>query len=316
MKIRQLQQFIAVAQTGSIHAAARQLGLTQPALTKGLRTLETSLGVRLFERHARGVTPTEYGASFLPRAQLIVAEALRGEQELRALQGTLAGVLRIAVAPVAAVALMPDAVRLFRRRHPTAELVIVDGMLPSGVSQVRRGAVDLFVGPVVGDDPVGELSIVALLSNPIDVACRPGHPLAGATELTELADADWVFGGPLGVHGSYLYRFFADYGVPPPRSTLQLESFLALVALVADSDLLSIMPTRMMHAGPLRQLLHPIPLKTRLALPSISVVQRVDSPSTTLAQAFVASLEIAARHTPALPPRAGDGMGLAGRPGP
>lgn len=306
MKIRQLQQFIAVAQTGSIHAAARQLDLSQPALTKGLRTLETSLGVRLFDRHARGVTPTSYGASFLPRAQLIVAEALRGEQELRSLQGTLAGVLRVAVAPAAAVALMPDAVRLFRRRQPTAELVVVDGLMPSGVTQVRQGAVDLFVGPVVADDPAGELSVAALLSNPIDVACRPGHPLAAATELADLAEADWVFGGPLGVHGSYLYRFFADYGVPPPRSSLQLESFLALLALVADSDLLSIMPTRMMHAGPLRHLLHPIPLKTRLSLPAISVVRRNDSPPTTLALAFVAALEIAARHAPALPPRPGE----------
>ena len=77
----------AIADAGSLSAAARASGLSQPALTKQLRKLEEAAGVALFERGVRGVQPTEYGSALLPRARIIRAQAEQGAEELAQLRG-------------------------------------------------------------------------------------------------------------------------------------------------------------------------------------------------------------------------------------
>ena len=69
MKLHNLRDFIAVARTGGVRAAARELGLSQPALSKSIRQLEQELGMPLFDRTARGATLNSFGRSFLIRAQ-------------------------------------------------------------------------------------------------------------------------------------------------------------------------------------------------------------------------------------------------------
>eukprot|EP01031_Cornospumella_fuschlensis_P006796 gene6796-8452_t len=69
-KSRHLRDFIAIAHSRSLRAAATSLGLTQPAISRSLQELEEELGVPLFERHARGVLLTPAGEKFLVRAQI------------------------------------------------------------------------------------------------------------------------------------------------------------------------------------------------------------------------------------------------------
>lgn len=290
MRLRQLQEFVAVAETGSVRAASRRLGATQPALSKSIRQLEVAVDAPLFVRSALGVTLTPFGNAFLPRARLIVAELLRIDEDLQALRGADGGALRLAVAPSAGATLVPRALREFRRQRPHADVLIVDGLFPSGVSLLRSGSIDLFVGPLYVAEKGHDLRVERLCANPIAVACRPGHPLEGATSLDALAQADWVFGGPLGQRGSYLVEFFKQRGLPPPRSNVQAESFLTLLAIVTESDLLSIMPRRMLEQGPFRAVLRALPLKERLELPAISAISAAASPLTPVVREFVKAL--------------------------
>ena len=283
-----------MAQSGSVRAAARELGVTQPALSKSIRQLETEIDAALFLRSASGVTLTPAGNAFLPRARLVMAELQRVDEDLRALRGADGGVLRLAVAPSAGTTLVPRALREFRLQRPAAEVLVVDGLYPSGVSLLRSGSVDLFVGPLDATDSGRDLKIDRLCANPMSVACRPGHPLAGCTTLEALADADWAFGGPLGLRGSYLGEIFRARGLPAPRSTVQVESFTALLAIVCESDLLSIMPRRMLEQGPFRAVLRALPLKERLELPPISAISMAASPLTRIARDFVRALRRAA----------------------
>ena len=77
MTLQQVTDFLSVVQHGSLHAAARATGQTQPALTKSLHRLEAALGTPLFDRHAKGVVPNESGRRFLGHARRLVAEAQR-----------------------------------------------------------------------------------------------------------------------------------------------------------------------------------------------------------------------------------------------
>src|ERR1700709_640112 len=75
MELRHLRYFAAIAEEGSFTAAAERLWVAQPGLSTQIRRLETELGVRLFERHTRGVTLTPAGALFLERARVALAAA-------------------------------------------------------------------------------------------------------------------------------------------------------------------------------------------------------------------------------------------------
>ena len=86
MRLSQIRDFLAVADTGSIRAAARSLGLTQPALTKSLRQLEAELGAVLVTRSVRGIVFTALGQAFLTRARSIDGDLRRAREEIAQLQ--------------------------------------------------------------------------------------------------------------------------------------------------------------------------------------------------------------------------------------
>ena len=108
----------AIADAGSLSAAARAAGLSQPALTKQLRKLEEAAGVALFERGVRGVQPTGYGSALLPRARIIRAQVEQGAEELAQLRGRREGQVRIALSHLATIALLPSVLQAFRLAWP------------------------------------------------------------------------------------------------------------------------------------------------------------------------------------------------------
>src|SRR3974377_761339 len=91
----QLRYFVTVAEEGQITRAAARLHIAQPALSHAIATLETDLGGQLFERHARGVTPTGAGEALLPKARTAVASEVEFEQTARSLVRAAAGVLEV-----------------------------------------------------------------------------------------------------------------------------------------------------------------------------------------------------------------------------
>src|SRR5258708_1155111 len=81
MRLRQIRDFLAVVESGSIRAAARKLGVSQPGITKSVRRLEAELHVQLMWRTPHGVVPTPSGRAFLARAQVAQSELRKAEEE-------------------------------------------------------------------------------------------------------------------------------------------------------------------------------------------------------------------------------------------
>jgi DNA-binding transcriptional LysR family regulator len=91
MTLQQVLDFLAVLEHGGLHAAARQRGQTQPALSRSLRRLEADLGAPLFERHAGGMRPTPYGRRFAEHARRMVHEAGQARDAVRQMRGDAGG---------------------------------------------------------------------------------------------------------------------------------------------------------------------------------------------------------------------------------
>ena len=145
IKLNQLRAFVEVSRHGSIRAASRFLQLSQPALTKSIRELESSLGAKLFIRSNQGIYLTDCGESFLRRASIILEELRVGQEEIQQRIGLSSGTINIGVAGSIARSVMPKVIIQFHRDFPNIKIRIMEGQLLTMLPQLRQGELDFTV---------------------------------------------------------------------------------------------------------------------------------------------------------------------------
>ena len=193
---RRVLIFREVARAGSISAAARVLGWTQPAVSQHLTRLERDVGGPLLLRGPGGATPTEAGVALLRRADVVAAELYAAAEELAALTQLRAGRVRLASYPSAAATLVPDAIGALATDHPEIEVSLEEAEPPEAMAAVAAGDADLalvfgYDGPPEG---IGPLGWQPLLDEPVHLVVSPGLRGPGRRGLAALADADWIGG--------------------------------------------------------------------------------------------------------------------------
>lgn len=276
MKLSQLREVVAIAEGGSIRAAARALGVGQPALTRSLAELERELGLPLFERRARGVVATPLGQGFVGRATSILNEVRRAREELVQLGGGTAGTVTAGLSIAAHLALLPGALRAFVRRYPDTRLHIIEGFYPTLEAGLREGSVDFYLGVDPGRRVAPELTRELVSENWRTVLCRVGHPLAAATTLAELAGARWATTSITADAEDELGATFARHGLPAPRLALRSQSALTMMTCVANSDLLAMVPVQWQQSPLVRGVLATITVREELAALPLVLVRRAD----------------------------------------
>jgi LysR family transcriptional regulator, nitrogen assimilation regulatory protein len=145
MDVKQIRYFIAVAEKGSISAAAASLRIAQPALSSQIANLETDLRVQLFLRHGRGVTLTSSGQMFLEHAYRILEDVTRARDAVTAAAGSPSGEVTIGIPMTTANILAVPIVELMRDRFPAIDLHFVDGMSGDILAWLLEGRLDLAV---------------------------------------------------------------------------------------------------------------------------------------------------------------------------
>jgi DNA-binding transcriptional LysR family regulator len=200
MDPRRLLVFREVARAGSLTAAARALGWTQPAVSQHLAALERSVALPLVLRGPTGTTLTEAGEVLLRRADAVAAELHAAGEELAALAQLRAGRVRLQAHPSAAATLVPDAVRALATSHPGVSVGLVEAEPPEALAAVEAGDADLALAFGYDAEPVGLGSLVwrPLLTEPVHLVLPRGAGSGAASgprvELADLADADWIGG--------------------------------------------------------------------------------------------------------------------------
>lgn len=119
------QAFLATAESGSLSAAARQLGRSQPTVGRQIQALEEQLGVTLFQRAPRGLVLTEVGQKVLPFAQSLAEQAGRLSLAAESTSGTLEGTVRITASDIMATYVMPDLLRELMEAEPLIQIEVV-----------------------------------------------------------------------------------------------------------------------------------------------------------------------------------------------
>lgn len=296
MKYHQLKAFVAVADEGSIRAAARRLNVSPAALTKAVKELELALGVSLVVRTARGVQLTRFGQQLQVRASPIVAEMQRARDDIEQAQGATTGAVAAAITPAAAVTILPDAFRAFRRRFPLARVSIVEGFPGVALPKLHDGSLDFAVSVVVPELLAAEFEHAQLYASRHVIVARNAHPLAAATSLADLVDADWLMNPSPESSTQLMFNCFAEHGLPAPTRVVECPSYAIAHSLIQGSDLIASMPEQLLGVEWSRDRIAVLPIREALPAASVQVVTRRDSPLTPAAAMLVDCMRDAARR--------------------
>ncbi|MEU9606126.1 LysR family transcriptional regulator [Streptomyces sp. NPDC048057] len=236
LEVRHLRALCAIADAGSLHKAARQLGVSQPSLTTQLRRIENSLGTELFARERSGCRPTPVGRAVLSRARPLLAEmsALVAEAKSAAAR---AGGPRLRIGSTASRAL-PGWLGRLRRRLPGTDISLHVDVSPNSLLKlVAAGQLDVaFVHEVEGCPlvlPEGLSVRVLVEREPQFVSMARHHPAADAAvvELADLADDRWIVDPTVDGEWEGVRRVLFAAGIDPPLLHGDYHTAAALIAV-------------------------------------------------------------------------------------
>ncbi len=196
LTLQQLDGFVHVARSGSFRAAALQMGVSQPALSRAIRQAEQTLGARLFDRDTRHVAITAVGRELLPTAERILREFDGAFSELGEFMQGRSGRVTVAALPSIGVALVPQAIAQFRRTHPRVEFSLIEAPADRLLAAIAEGQADF--GLTVRPAPNERLHYQHLRDDPFVLLCRADDELAtrAAVPWSALASRPFIASQP------------------------------------------------------------------------------------------------------------------------
>jgi DNA-binding transcriptional LysR family regulator len=264
LDLRLLETFREVAARGSFSAAAEALSFTQPAVSQHVARLEKQVGTRLFDRDARGVTPTRAGHAMLRHAEALLEAARRAEADVRAEAGLHVPEVRIAAFASAAAGLVPMALRELRSLRPDIRprLRVIEE--EPALDELLLGRVDvaLITGSELAPAPSRPgVDTELVLEDPMLVALPRSHPLAShpAIDLDELREEEWMLTAVGGTcQDSNIVRHACAAAGFAPRVHFESEDYPALLGLTASGMGVTVIPSLASLTVPTDVIVRPI----------------------------------------------------------
>lgn len=290
MKLHQLKVLVTICESGSIQETARLLHLSQPALSRTIKELETSLGVPLLVRSNRGITTTEYGERLVRRARLMLEEARRAREEISVLKGETSARVSIGISPATPRAQVTAAINQYSERNPEVQLRIHE-MRPSKLMEgLREGQFDLALSCQPASRYGDGFLWTELYSQPCVIAVRRGHPLRNAHSLAQLRGQRWLLQEPL--ESSQVGMMFEQYQLALPENVLECSAGIIFCELASSTDVISYWPERMLdYMTRNGQALEALDLQEQVPALNISMVYRSQEMITRQAKLLADELE-------------------------
>jgi DNA-binding transcriptional LysR family regulator len=213
VELRQLEQFVAVAEEGQFTRAAARCTIAQSALSTSIRALERELGAALFVRTTRRVALTAAGRALLIEARRTLAAAAAAQAAVHDVQALLRGSLAVGGVPTFSLLNQPALLQRFRLRHPRVDIRYTRGTSMALMEDVREARLDIAFVSLTTRSPTG-LTVRELATSPVVLVCPLDHPLADRAEvsLEELAQECFVGAPPGSVGYEAIDRVFAVAG--------------------------------------------------------------------------------------------------------
>lgn len=184
LDLRQLRHVLALDKYRNFARAAEAIGITQPALTRSIQTLENSIGARIFDRDRKRVEPTTVGLRLIEQATLLLGQARILEREVQRTINLEGGQLFIGAGPYPAEISVGIAVGRMVRRHPSIRVDVLTGDWPDLTKRILAGELDVAIAETSLAQEDDRLTVEQLPRHQAFYFCRPGHPLLEQASLT------------------------------------------------------------------------------------------------------------------------------------
>jgi DNA-binding transcriptional LysR family regulator len=246
MDTGQLDAFLTVARTGRLGPAARELHVTQPALTARIRRLEQAVGGTLFVRSRRGMRLSQAGRVFLPFAERALESLEEGSRLASDVAGAGHGVLVLAAPPAVSAYVLPDLLAQFTRAHPEVELSVRTGHSEEVLQLVLDEQVQLGLTRELQHP---EVTATAVYEDALVLVAPPGHPFAGrdAVAMAEVAEERLILFDQRSSYHELTASLFRGAGLRP-RAVMELDSSGAAARMVEHGLGVSLLPASAVRA--------------------------------------------------------------------
>lgn len=292
MDPRKLLYLATVIEHGSFKKAAKQLLISQPALSTSMDRLEHSLGSPLLERGHSGVTPTPLGELLYSHARLIRDELELAEKHMRGGGGHDEGTITFGTLPSLATSIIPKAVCQWRDAHQTTTLHIAEKIHLELLLSLIRGELDFIIALTECYGHLEGLKQRVLFRDRLYVIGRSDHP---AFRLKSVAWADlvqfpWIL-QMVGRQRTLLEQLLTSDGLELPLQLTECGSVDCIKGLVADSDSLAMLPASAIGAEVRAGKIRPFDITVPLLNRDIAVIFRERSPLLPTSRDLVAHIE-------------------------
>ncbi len=297
LDLRRLRHLFAAVNEGSLSAAAAQLGLSQPALSASIRSLEEDIGARLLERHRFGVYATAFAESLLQHTESVEAELANAWAGVVRMRDHEALTLRIGCGPSEATRLLPAALHHLRSTWPGLRVFVEYGLNEVLMPMVRLGQIDCALSSVPQSAPHPDLCHESLYEDHAVIVARVGHPLAGrpGALVKDLTDYPWVLARRWELERKALDDLFTQAGLAPIEAEVETTSAVLMKTLLMQGDFLTFVPREMIYWEERANLLRPLSLFSSPWARHVGVTTRSGKVLTEPARALLASLKAVAQ---------------------
>lgn len=298
----QIAALVAIDEHGSYSAAANALGISQPALNRHARDIETILRRSLFLRTPQGKATTRLGRELARDLRLAAKEVQSGREELAALKGESDGTLVIGILPLGASLIVSQALGRLSQAFPRMRVRIVESPFEALLNWLRAGVIDVIIGTMRPTPLTGDVTEHPLFPDPYCLVVRQGHPLLALPRVSDadLTGYEWIQPRQDTPRRIALEGLFDRFGTPP-RTLIETSSMALTRDLLLSSDRVTLLSRDQIlfeeRLGLLRILPYALPNPSR----TIGTVTRSDWLPTDLQRHFMELLSLLARSESASP---------------
>lgn len=238
---RQLEAFLAVAETQNFTRAAERIRIAQPMVSSLIKELETELGFRLFDRSTRRVALTEAAAEFLQDARRLTLDVETSIRRARDVATRRRGHITVGAPPLLSAALLPPVIKAFEASSPGVKVTVIDRSVSAIHQLLRQGEIDMAIGTFRRDEE--GITRIPLVSYLFALLCRHDHPLAKILRprWSDLAGVPLVALRRGNGIREQLERGYAAAGVDA-EPAFELDQLTTIVAMVEAGFGITVLP--------------------------------------------------------------------------
>jgi len=239
-----LQILAAIIDFGGLGEGATAIGKSQPSLSRTVALLEARLGTRLFEKGKKPLRPTELCQTLAEQGRIITRANQAAQQAAQLYSGGKSGTARIAGTPIFMDGVISGMIAQFQMAFPDVAIHQTYGYLPDLTEQLRKGAIDLAICPVLPEQVPDGLAFEPILRGRNVIACAPDHPLIRRASLTlsDMAVYPWIAPPPGSPLYSDLRNTLNGIGITDFRVSFTGGSLTSIFNVLAGSQALTVLP--------------------------------------------------------------------------